>query len=111
MKQLSPYEVMQAEVDRIHQDGLEPDKFFLKATAVLASYGDQNQGRNAEMCASAIITLNDDDRNAFLSTYELPSRVYQAIASGGEPSDPPPEQLGVDNALNNALQLSRGLTV
>lgn len=86
MKHLSPYEVLQSEVDLIASEVEAPEtaKFpdlFLKATAVLSAYGDQNQTRNSVLCAYAIRSLSDDERGAFLSSYELPGRVYQELTS------------------------------
>lgn len=82
MKQLSPYEVMQAEVNRIAQTITDPTtadfgRFFVDATAVLASYGDQNQARNATLCAYALNAMSDDDRGEYVASIELPGRVYQ----------------------------------
>lgn len=84
MKQLSPYEVMQSEVDRIAQSVTDPataefGQFFLGATAVLATYGDQNQARNATLCAYAVRALNEEARAAFIDAVELPGRVYQQM--------------------------------
>lgn len=85
MKQLSPYEVMQTEVNRIAKAVTDPStadfgSFFLGATAVLASYGDQNQAMNATLCAYAINALDEDARAAFTDSVELTGRVYQQIA-------------------------------
>lgn len=86
MKQLSPYEVMQTEVNRIAQAVTDPatadfGAFFLGATSVLASYGDQNQAMNATLCAYAINALDEHSRSAFTDSVELTGRVYQQIAS------------------------------
>lgn len=76
MKQLSPYEVMHAEVNRIAQAVTDPStadfgSFFLGATAVLESYGDQNQAMNSTLCAYAINALDEDARAAFTDSVEL----------------------------------------
>ena len=91
MKQLSPYEVMQAEVNRIAQAVTDPatadfGQFFLGATAALATYGDQNQAMNATLCAYALRSLDEEARAAFIDAVELPGRVYQELSS---PSDWP----------------------
>lgn len=91
MKQLSPYEVMQREVDQIASQITDPEtaefsEFFLNATAVLSSYGDQNQTRNAILCGYAIRSLSDEDRASFLASVEVTGRVYQELSS---PSDWP----------------------
>lgn len=86
MKQLSPYEVMQNEVSRLAEEVSDPTThqftdFFVEATAVLASYGDSNQARNATLCARAINNMENDDASAFLTRVEVPGRVYQEMAS------------------------------
>lgn len=86
MKQLSPYEVMQAEVNRIAQAVTDPatadfGQFFLGATAVLASYGDQNQAMNATLCAYALMATSEQERDAFIQSAELNGRVHQQIAN------------------------------
>ena len=86
MKQLSPYEVLQSEVDRIAAEVTEPSAFqfsdfFVRATIVLAAYGDTNQARNATMCGYALRSMDDEDREAFLATVDTPSRVYQQMAA------------------------------
>lgn len=85
MKQLSPYEVMQNEVNRIVERVTDPSQstfttFFVQATAVLASYGDQNQARNATLCAYGLLAMTEEDRTAFMTSTELPGRVYQQLA-------------------------------
>lgn len=86
MKQLSPYEVMQAEVNRIAQSVTEPatadfGAFFVGATAVLSAYGDHNQARNATLCAYALRSMSEQQRGAFVQSVELNGRVYQQIAN------------------------------
>lgn len=86
MKQLSPYEVMQAEVNRIAKSVTDMEnadfgQFFLGATAILASYGDQNQATNATLCAYAIRSMSEQERGDFMQSVELNGRVYQQIAS------------------------------
>lgn len=86
MKQLSPYEVMQAEVNRIAQTITDPatadfGRFFVDATAVLASYGDQNQARNAALCAYALNAMSEGDRASYMESIDLPGRVYQQQAN------------------------------
>lgn len=86
MKQLSPYEVLQSEVDRIAAEVTEPETFqfsdfFVCATIVLAAYGDTNQARNATMCGYALRSMEDEDREEFLATVDTPSRVYQQMTA------------------------------
>lgn len=99
MKQLSPYEVMQTEVNRIAQSVTDPatadfGAFFLGAAAALSSYGDQNQSTNATLCAYAINALDEDARAAFIDSVELTGRVYQQIAN---PDPWPFAQEGISN--------------
>lgn len=82
MKQLSPYEVMQSEVNRIAKTVTDPETadfghFFIDATAVLSAYGDQNQARNATLCAYALNAMSGEDRASYMESIDLHGRVYQ----------------------------------
>ena len=105
MKQLSPYEVMQNEVNRIAQEVSDPAQlefspFFAQATAVLASYGDQNQAMNATLCAYALKAMSEEDRATFMAAFEIPGRVYQQLA---QPDAWPfaPQEAVTDGSLDN----------
>lgn len=91
MKQLSPYTVLQSIVDdeaaKLDSETVTDHVFsdrFVEAATVLSAYGDQNQSRNAILCAYGLSSWSEEDRADFLSQYELPSRVYQELSSPSE---------------------------
>lgn len=91
MKQISPYEVLQREVDKIASQVTNPETeefsdFFVSATAVLSAYGNEDQSRNSIMCGYAIRSLDEVERADFMSCTDLPGRVYMELAT---PSDWP----------------------
>lgn len=91
MKQISPYEVLQREVDRIASQVTSPETeefsdFFVCATAVLSAYGNEDQARNSIMCGYAIRSLDELVFDDFMSRTDLPGRVYMELST---PSDWP----------------------
>lgn len=70
------------------------DEYFVNLTNVLSGYGDDKQDIMACLCARALLSWNEEDRSAYLSSFEIPSRVYNQLLSPSEWPDlkePEPE--------------------
>lgn len=88
MLQISPYTPLQAVIDAEASTPEPPESFsalFLLAATVMAAYGDSNQSENATLCAFAIRSLSDSDRDKFMSTYEVPATVWQMVMARESP--------------------------
>lgn len=88
MLQISPYTPLQAVIDAEANAPEPPESFselFLQASTVMAAYGDSNQAKNATLCAFALRSLSDSDRDDFMSTYEVPATVWQMVMARESP--------------------------
>ncbi|UTC29959.1 hypothetical protein STASHLEY_00250 [Brevundimonas phage vB_BpoS-StAshley] len=88
-RDLSVYTVLQ---DKIYEDFFtieDPDThvfsdFFVEATTVLASYGDQNQQKMATLCARALLSWTPEKQQNFLMTINVPGIVHMQMIDPSE---------------------------
>lgn len=89
MKTIVLYTVMQDYITSTYTEIETPsehvfDESFIKMTAVLADYGDDKQDVMACLCAKGLLSWTEQDREAFLDEYEIPSRVMRQLSNPSE---------------------------